>query len=310
MELYRKYRPTIFRDVHGQKEAVQVLNHMRKADQLPHVLLFSGPSGVGKTTLARIVAKKLSCKDADLVEQNAADYRGIDAVREIARRVQMAPMVSPCRVWILDEVHQITGDAADALLKVLEETPKHVYFLLCTTNPQKLSRTIMTRCTHLPLKPVGEQDLRTILSRILTAEDRELPVEVIDEIILNADHSPRAAVQLLGKVLSQSTTEDQLAVISSVQAEHDGYPLIQLLFKDFTWKEFARQIPDSVLEDIEGFRRAVLGYAARVLRNPKAGPRKWQLAVEVIDVFSEPWYQLGPPGLLAACFHFSNDASR
>ena len=136
-ELYKKHRPKTLARVVGNKSTVEALRSMLEARTLPHTLLFHGPSGTGKTTLARIVKNELGCLPTDFHEHNSSDFRGIDFIRELRSKVNLAA-AGPCRVWIIDECHQLTRDAQNAALKILEDTPSHVYFFLCTTDPQKL----------------------------------------------------------------------------------------------------------------------------------------------------------------------------
>ena len=136
-ELYRKYRPTSFKQVVGQEEAIRTLTELGKRKAIPHAILFTGPSGVGKTTLARILQRKLKCVGNDFVEMNAANDRGVGIIRSIQNKVGLAPMLGSCRIWLMDEAHQLTSDAQSAFLKLLEDTPSHVYFMLATTDPQK-----------------------------------------------------------------------------------------------------------------------------------------------------------------------------
>src|SRR5690606_3369465 len=108
---------------------------------IPHAMLFTGPSGCGKTTLARILRVKLRCSDNDFQEINAADFRGIDSIRSMRQQVGAAPLGGDSRIWLIDEAHSMTADAQNAFLKLLEDTPRHVYFFLATTDPQKLKKT-------------------------------------------------------------------------------------------------------------------------------------------------------------------------
>src|SRR5437773_2031788 len=128
-ELYKKHRPRKFADVVGQPRAVAALESMVAAGEVPHSVLFAGPSGTGKTTLARILARELGC-GKNFKEINAAESRGIDSIREVQSVMGLAPMGGKCRVWLWDEAHRLTPDSQSALLKTLEDTPSHVYFML------------------------------------------------------------------------------------------------------------------------------------------------------------------------------------
>ena len=150
-ELYKRFRPKSLDAVVGNGGTVAALQKFLKKGNLPHTILFKGPSGCGKTTLARILAKELGCGVLDLREYNSADFRGIDTIRDISRIMTNAPAAGNCRVFILDEAHQLSKDAQNAALKILEDTPKHVYFFICTTDPQKLIATIRSRCTEMPV---------------------------------------------------------------------------------------------------------------------------------------------------------------
>ena len=155
MELYKKYRPKNFKRIVGQPTITEQLTSMTRSNQFPHSSLFSGPSGCGKTTLARIMRNKLDCGDQDFQEVNCADFRGIDMVRDIRNRMNLAPIGGECRVWLIDEAHQLSSQAQNAFLKILEDTPSHVYFMLATTDPQKLIPTIRTRCAEFKVSSLN-----------------------------------------------------------------------------------------------------------------------------------------------------------
>jgi len=146
MSLYKKYRPSTFDDIVGNSVTIQALKKSVEGRK-NHVFLFTGPSGCGKTTLSRIVAKELGAKGSDFRELDSADFRGIDTIRNLRKTIGYHPLESKVVVYLLDEVHKLTGDAQNAMLKMLEETPEHVYFILATTDPQKLLGTIKGRCS-------------------------------------------------------------------------------------------------------------------------------------------------------------------
>ena len=141
--LYRKYRPQKFADVLGQDSVVAVLERSIKDKSITHAYLFSGGRGTGKTTIARIFAEAIGCKPSDLYEIDAASNRGIDDVRLLREAVQTMPFESPYKVYIIDEVHMLTKEAFNALLKTLEEPPSHIVFILATTEKEKLPETVI-----------------------------------------------------------------------------------------------------------------------------------------------------------------------
>ena len=150
--LYRKYRPSSFDDVLGQEHIVKVLKGALKLGNIAHAYLFFGTRGTGKTSVARIMAQELKTSDADIYEIDAASNRGIDDIRELRDSVRTLPFNSDYKVYIIDEVHMLTKEAFNALLKTLEEPPKHVIFILATTELDKVPETIISRCQTFTFK--------------------------------------------------------------------------------------------------------------------------------------------------------------
>ncbi len=170
-ELYKKYRPKTLAGVVGNETTVNLLRNMLEKGTIPHTILLQGASGCGKTTLARILQRSLECSEIDFIELNCSDFRGVDTIRDIAKQMHFSPTGGKCRIWLLDEVHQMTKDAQNAALKILEDTPSHVYFLLCTTDPQKLISTIRNRCCQLSVEHLSEASLRMLIDRVLKKEE-------------------------------------------------------------------------------------------------------------------------------------------
>ena len=200
-ELYRRYRPTSFKQLIGQDDVVKSLVDLGKRNAIPHCILLTGPSGCGKTTTARILRKKLKCGDADYCEVNAAESRGIDMVRGIQQRMMLAPIAGDCRVWCIDESHKISSDGMSAMLKMLEDTPSHVYFLLATTNPEKLLPTIKTRATEIKLKLLSPEGIEHLIKRTAKSEGVQLSEDVVISIQTHAEGSARKALVLLHAVI-------------------------------------------------------------------------------------------------------------
>src|SRR3989304_4219041 len=158
--LYRKYRPQKFSDIIGQNHIVRVLEGAIKLGNISHAYLFSGPRGTGKTSVARILSREIGTSSNDLVEMDAASNRGIDDVREIRESVNTLPFESRYKVYIIDEVHMLTRDAWNAFLKTLEEPPRHVVFVLATTELEKVPETVISRCQTFSFKQPNQATLK------------------------------------------------------------------------------------------------------------------------------------------------------
>jgi DNA polymerase-3 subunit gamma/tau len=299
MELTKKYRPKLFKQIVGQPEAVETLNRLLKADQVPHTTLFYGPSGVGKTTLARILAHKLGCRGKDLNEVNCADFRGIDTVRDIRSRLGHIPMMGKCRVWIIDEAGELGKPAQNAFLKVLEEPPNHVYLMLATTEPQKLLKTIRTRCTEIKTKSLNPIDMETLILSICKQEKEKINSDVKDKIIEVSDGSARKALVILHQIIGLKNKQKQLEIISSADVEKQAIEICRLLMSyNPQWKDVSALI-QQVDEEPESIRRMVLGYAAAVAL--KGG--LLDKAIKIIDCFSQNYYDTGKAGLVWSAYH-------
>lgn len=202
--LYRKYRPQTFAEVRDQDQIVKVLEGAIKKGEIPHALLFSGTRGTGKTTLARIFAKEIGTSSVDLYEIDAASNRGIDDIRELKEAVYTVPYESKYKVYIIDEVHMLTKEAFNALLKTLEEPPAHVIFILATTEEEKLLDTILSRCQVFRFRSPARAVLAETVTDIAKKEGFSLPPEAADLIAVAADGSFRDALGVTQKVILAS----------------------------------------------------------------------------------------------------------
>ena len=202
--LYRKYRPARFADVYGQDHIVKVLEGSIESGRISHAYLFCGSRGTGKTSIARIFARALKTSDNDIYEIDAASNRGIDDIRAIRDAVNVLPFESTYKVYIIDEVHMLTKEAFNALLKTLEEPPAHAIFILATTEMDKLPETVVSRCQTFTFKKPTREVLREIIASVAKKEGFTLEAGASDLIALLGDGSFRDTLGMLQKVMSGS----------------------------------------------------------------------------------------------------------
>lgn len=248
--LYRKYRPYDWKDVIGQDHVIDVLKSSIEAEKVAHAYLFSGGRGIGKTSIARIFSRALDIAENDIYEIDAASNRGIDDIREIRDGVSVLPFESKYKVYIIDEVHMLTKEAFNALLKTLEEPPSHVIFILATTETEKIPETVVSRCQVFSFKKPNKEILKNEVSKIAKKEGYILDSGVADLISVLGDGSFRDTLGVLQKVLSQA--KDKKILIKEVE-DITGAPKSSLV-NDFTIaitnqeKEKALQIISKVIE--------------------------------------------------------------
>ena len=274
--LYRKYRPLTFDSVVGQQHIVSTLEHAITEGRLSHAYLFCGPRGTGKTTMARILAKALLCRNAeaaraegasgcmpdgtceeceliaegnhpDVYELDAASRTGVDNVREeIINSVNFAPVRGKYKIYIIDEVHMLTTAAFNALLKTLEEPPAHVIFVLCTTDPQKILETILSRCQRFDFHRIGNEDIAHRLSYVCEQEGFDYDDEALAIVARHAKGGMRDALSTL----------EQLSVFGNGAVHADDARSLLGEVSDQILGEFSRAIADRDVAELYGLIRA------------------------------------------------------
>lgn len=299
-ELHLEERPQSFKSVVGQPEAVAQLVALAAGEGgLPHCLLFAGPSGCGKTTLARIVKKKLACGDADFFEVNAADNRGIEMVRNIQQRVGLAPIGGETRVWLIDECHQLTADAQGAFLKLLEEPPPHVYFMLATTHPEKLRAAIRTRCTEIKVRALTPAEVSGLVVRVGGERGVDLDPEVVERLADVSEGSARKALVLLQQIMGMEDKERQLAALQNADAKAAAIEIARAIMARKGWKAVAG-ILAACDEDPESIRWMMLSYFSKVALG---GGNMAAAAIGVMECFQFNYFDTKKAGLILSCFN-------
>ena len=298
LALYRKYRPKFFKEVVGQEHIVKSLQGGLELGKISHAYLFIGPRGTGKTTMARLLAKTLNCESGirdkesgarssepcnkcyicnefneglnlDLTEIDAASNRGIDEIRNLRESVRFGPTHSKYKVYIIDEVHQLTDAAFNALLKTLEEPPGHAIFILASTEPQKIPETISSRTQEFHFRNLTQSQILEKLNRVAEAEKLDIDNQALEAVALSGHGSLRDAESNLAKLISFGSKKITLAEAQEVL----GFIPLKA-FYDFTGlfilgkQEEAVNLINNLYDqglDLEEFSKSFIDYLRKLL---------------------------------------------
>ncbi|QTA37399.1 DNA polymerase III subunit gamma/tau [Thermosipho ferrireducens] len=304
--LYRKYRPKRFSEVVGQTHVKTLFSHALTQNRLAHAYIFAGPRGTGKTTVARILAKALNCENRkdyepcnecfsckaidngnfiDVIEIDAASNRGIDEIRKIREAVGYHPVHGKYKVYIIDEVHMLTKEAFNALLKTLEEPPENVVFVLATTNPEKVPLTILSRCQVIDFRNIDIKNIIERLKYVSEIENLDISIDALNEIAKRANGGLRDALTILEQVvrfsegsISSSTVKEVLGMVPDEIIEEFISNILSGKVQDLL-----KQIDDiySSGKDIEVFFQQTLNY---LVENIEKGEIKY---IQLLKPLSE-----------------------
>jgi DNA polymerase-3 subunit gamma/tau len=294
--LYRKYRPQTFGEIIGQEHVVKTLSNALASGKVSHAYLFSGPRGSGKTTIARVMAKSLNCsnrkagdfepcnkcsscleigegRSMDLIEIDAASHRGIEEMKELINGIQFSPSKSNYKVFIIDECHQLSKEAANALLKTLEEPPAHAVFILATTELHKMISTIISRCQRFDFRKLTVAEIVRRLELLVGNEKAKIEKPALELIAINASGSIRDAESLLGQVLTFEDSSSKQEIKAEKVKDLLGLVEINLISK-FAGFLFEKKVMETINYlnevnesgyDLQEFTKGLINYLRQAL---------------------------------------------
>lgn len=299
MALAIDLRPKSLNEFAGNQGLKKSLNSIlsRKPSDIPHAFLFYGLSGGGKTTLGGIVANHLKCDPIELYEVNSAHFRGIDTAKELESSIRYSPIKGDVRLWIFNECHMWTIPAMNAMLDMIEKAPPHVYFILTTTNPEKIITPLRKRCVEYEVLPLSDDEMFDFLIGIVESEKADVPDEILERIIPIAKGSSRNALQLLEKVIDLDVADMKKVAMELEDEETTIKNLIDALHKKRKWADIAKIIKNLTGEP-ESIRYAILGYCGAVLLSGK-DDKQYAL---IMTCFSKNTYDTGKNGIVLAAY--------
>jgi len=303
--LHQKYRPEYFEDLYGNPETVETLMSLfdRDIEKIPKVFLLTGNPGTGKTTTAYAIKNELECES--FFEYNGGNERKLEDIRRIIQETKYPSLDGGVKIYFFDECHQITPAGFEALNKPLEFTENNTFFILATSEPDKVPAAIKTRATHLHFNPLSEKDVLQLLNDVCADEKFEVTEKYLKGIAKNCEGSSRLALKTLDTIMGLEEDSVIENVINQMSLEDTAEikELCQILIKEegaMAWKS-CKGVLKSLKDDPEKVRRAVLGYLNAVVLN-NGGMKE----AMVMECFEENYFNSGKAGLTLSCFKACN----
>lgn len=285
--LITRYRPKTFDEVVGHETIVRALK-ASLGRSMSRQFLFVGPAGLGKTSIARILASEVGCKKPS--EIDAATYTGAEDMRAVAADASYKPLMGQSKVIIIDEAHRISAAAWASLLKPIEEPPPNVYWVLCTTDVGKVPQTIKTRCQLYEFRPLSDDEIWSLLVTVCELEKFDTPDEVLDSILNESQGSPRQALNFLSACFACTTREEAAPILRSSSQSKEVIDLCRFLVKPGAkqWRQAMVLLKSISDPNAESTRISIVNYLSVVLCNTKDEKEAVRL-LRYIDSFSKPY---------------------
>jgi len=312
MPLNVAYRPMSFEEMVGNEAALESLKSvLGREKDIPGSYFFTGGPGTGKTTLAYVIKEFLSISDFDFYEYNSANTRGIDTIRDINASLATAPMKGDKKLYLLDECHQVTGAAMEAMLKMLENPPSHVIFVLCTSEPEKIKpntlKAVRRRCFEAEMKSLRRGEIISLLKEILESELEEedvksFPNDVLSKIAKSCWGSAGQALSILDSILDMGDFDKMEEAIENLVVNENSVIELCKVLTDINltgankWDQLRVMLP-KINGDVEQIRYAISTYLMKVILGKPMSPGLLQIA----SMFTDSFMYTGRLGLVLAC---------